>query len=124
MTGSVRLTTLEVIVDVLTSAFVFFMLTLAWHEFCHLMVLKVLGGDGYIIYTLLGGFVIITKAPDTLLELVLVYLSGGLGCSLLYAYFYFWWLEEPTDRYVRLICLAFLISQIAYAVLEALWFMF
>jgi len=79
--------TIAVIADIITSAFVFFMLTLAWHEFCHLLVLKAVGGDGYIIYTLLGGFVIITKLPDMLFELVLVYLSGGLGCSLLYLYF-------------------------------------
>jgi len=115
---------LSILADVITSAFVFMMLTLAWHEFCHYVVLKALGGDGYIIYTLLGGFVIITEVPDELWKLVLVYLSGGLGCSLLYAYFYVWWLEEPADRYVRFVCIMYGISQAIYAVAELFMFIF
>jgi len=110
----------EVILDIATSFFVFFLLTLAFHEFCHYTVLILMGGKGYVIWTLMGGLCVITKTPPTLVGKILTLLSGGLGCGLLYTYFYFWWLEEPADRWVKLVCFGFMISQYVYGVFECL----
>jgi len=112
---------LEDLIELFTCALVFFMLTLAWHEFCHLAVLKALGGDGYIVYTIYAGYTIITKSPPGLFSRVIVFLSGGLGCAGLFTYFYIFWLEEPEDRIMRFVCLFQIITQVIYAIAEVIW---
>ena len=103
--------------DVLTSFWVFSAVTLAWHEACHAWVTRLLGGQASVVYYFLSGYTVISNISGW--ALVIVALSGGIGCFLLFLYFFLWWLEDPSDRYVRLPCLYFLANQLCYGLFEA-----
>jgi len=113
---------LEILLDLITAFIVFGMITVAYHEYCHFNVLRTMGGDGYVIFYWFAGYVVPTKLPPTVLGCFLTALAGGIGCFLLYLYFDQWWLEDPTDRWVRVACRFHLVSQLVYGIGEGLWF--
>ena len=62
---------------------VFDIFGIATHEYLHYNVLRMLGGDGFVVYTWLGGRVIIEKMPTEPCSITLVMLAGGLGVGAL-----------------------------------------
>jgi len=113
---------LEIILDLITAFLCFGMVTVAFHEYCHFNILRLFQGDGYVIFYWFAGYVAITKVPPTILGKFLTALAGGVGCFLLFLYFDQWWLEDPTDRWVRVACRFHLVSQLVYGIGEGLWF--
>jgi len=95
---------------------VFSLVTVAFHEYIHANVARLFGGDAYVRYYFFSGYTIISNLSGW--PLALVALSGGIGCFLLFLYFFVWWLEEEPDRYVRLPCFYFMINQLTYGILE------
>lgn len=57
------------------------------HEWIHLQLLKLFGGDGYIAMTWYGGGVVFTKQPT---HPTIVALSGGIGIAILYGIIAYW----------------------------------
>ena len=107
--------------DVLT-AFVFFsFITVAFHEWVHSVVTRALGGSAYVVYYFLSGYAVPSGVSG--LALVIVALSGGMGCFLLFLYFDRFWLEDPSDYYTRIPCRFFLLGQLFYAIAEGTYFM-
>jgi len=100
---------------------IYSLLSLCWHELLHLWVLRMLGGDGYIIQVPYGipfGLIcVMTKLPEH--GLLLVYLSGGFGCGLTWLVLAWWsWVDRDWEDYTALLVNAF--PQFAYGILETL----
>ena len=106
--------------DVLTAFFIFAMLTTAWHEFIHANVTRALGGSAYVVFSWFGGYCVPSGVSG--LGLIAVAFSGGIGTFLLFLYFERYWLEDPSDYYVRIPCRYFLLSQLFYAIAEGTYF--
>ena len=91
--------------------------TVPVHEFLHLIALRLLGGDGYIVQTWWGAAVTFTKQPS---NPILVALAGGIGVAALYTLIFYWNycdgdLEEASA------VLPLIGSQLAYGIFEALF---
>jgi len=113
--------TLAAVTDLLLSWLILASVTVAWHEYAHYNVLRLLNGTGYCIFYIFSGFVVVTQPPEGVLRLFLLGLSGGIGCSLLFLAILRLWIEEPADRWVRIPCVFYLWNQLVYGVGEALW---
>ena len=57
---------------------VYWLLRLPFHEFAHLRVARMFGGDGYIEFTLWGAATFFTKTPE---HPTIVAFAGGLGTA-------------------------------------------
>jgi len=106
--------------DFLTAFFVFSLVTVAFHEYLHATVAKLLGGSAVVHYNFFSGYAVPVGLEGW--KLVLTAFAGGVGCFLLFLYFFLWWLEEPNDYYVRLACLYWLGTQLVYGLAEGLKF--
>ena len=105
------------VLDGLTGFLVFSLMTVALHEYLHANVARLLGGRATVVYYVLSGYTLVEGSFQPW-QLALIALSGGLGCSLVFLYLLLWWLEDPSDRYVRVPCLYFTVNQLAYGLLE------
>lgn len=114
--GSLKRSLLNLL-DALTAFFIFSTLTVSFHEYLHANVARAFGGSATVVYYLISGYTAVEGAFAPW-QLALVALSGGLGCFLLYLYLFLWWLEDPSDKYVRVPCLYFLVNQLVYGWLE------
>jgi len=108
------------LVDFLTAFLVFSMVTVAFHEYGHATLTRALGGTAEVKYLFFSGYTVIDGLSGA--TLVAVAFIGGLGCFLLFLYFYLWWLDEAPDYYARLACLYWLGTQLAYGILEGIHF--
>jgi len=93
----------------------FTLLSVGMHEFYHLAVLKLLGGEGYIRLTLWGGYVTPELAPAWGMWIVL--LSGGSLTALTLAILGLWFEDEVEERAA---VLPHITTQLGYGVCEAL----
>lgn len=108
----------------ITTLVLFFLGIVALHEMCHVMAIRMMGGDAYVSYTpgyiIGGGFAHFITVPDH--GLWFVYFSGGfgvfLGCMLLWLWAYL--SKTMWDMYVELPCLMIALMQLLYAVEETL----
>ncbi len=67
---------------------VYFLLSIPLHETFHFIALRVLGGDGYVVFSLRGGWTAFSDLPR---HEWLVLLAGGVLTALCFSTF-FWWL--------------------------------
>lgn len=103
----------EYIVDFL----IFWLVALAVHEFIHLNVLRMYGGEGYTAFTITGGAVVFTKPPSNYFMFAL---SGGLGIVAIYGLLAFWnWKDRDMEEFASI--LPFIGSQLAYGIFEGLF---
>ena len=98
----------------------FGLVALVMHEFFHLLVLRALGGDGYITFTLREGFTHFTATPDNVWA---VHLSGGLLTAaffLLAFWVWAWSSDSPHDTNLEVAAFTWGIGNLAYAPVEML----
>ena len=92
--------------------FLLFLASMAIHEYSHLAVLLVFGGEGHIYFN----SVIVTKYPQTTIGYFLTALMGGIGTSLFFLLLRIIE-EDPEDKIVMSIIAIF---HFAYGTLEGL----
>ena len=107
------------ILDFVTGFIVFSLATVAIHEYFHANVARMLGGDAVVVYWWLGGYTAVHGSFE-LWQVALIALSGGFSCFLLYLYLFLWWLEDPSDRNVRVAAFYYMVNQLVYGFLEVL----
>jgi len=103
------------ILEYIAHLFTFIMITVGVHEYFHLAVLRLLGGDGYIRLTWWGGYVVIEVMPEH--HLWLVYLSGGFLTAVIFFILGMWFENELEERAAAL---PHFLSQLGYGVCEVL----
>lgn len=96
--------------------FVFMMMATGIHEWFHLGVLRILGGDGHIKMTWFGGVCIVDAMPRCCMWLF--YLSGGAFTALVF--FLLSWFHE-TEIEERCAVLPYIINQCVYAIYECVF---
>lgn len=104
----------------LSYLFGFYFISLTLHEFFHFITLYILGGKGYITFSLLKGFTHFTSPPK---YIWLVHLSGGLLTAIfLLLIFWFWPHISKTSNDLNLEIAAFTwaIANLLYAIPEVL----
>ncbi len=98
----------------------FGLVALVMHEFFHLAVLRALGGEGYITFTMREGFTHFTATPDNVWA---VHLSGGLLTAaffLLAFWVWAWSSDSPHDTNLEVAAFTWGIGNLAYAPIELL----
>ena len=98
----------------------FGLVALVIHEFFHLAVLRAMGGEGYITFTIREGFTHFTATPD---NVWVVHLSGGLltGVFFLSAFWVWAWTSDsPHDINLEVAAFTWGIGNLAYAPIELL----
>ena len=98
----------------------FGLVAMVMHEFFHLAVLRALGGEGYITFTMREGFTHFTVIPNNVWA---VYLSGGLltGVFFLLAFWVWAWSSDsPHDTNLEVAAFTWGIGNLAYAPIELL----
>jgi len=104
------------IAEYVTYFVIFYYVRLPIHEWCHLSILRMLGGDGYIRATLWGAETVFTRMPT---HPTIVAFSGGLGLGTIFL-FLMWtdWIDGDYEEVSALLpnCL----SEYSYGVFEGL----
>ena len=98
----------------------FGLVAMVMHEFFHLAVLRAMGGEGYITFTMREGFTHFTTTPD---NVWVVHLSGGLltGAFFLMAFWIWAWSSDsPHDTNLEVAAFTWGIGNLAYAPIELL----
>ncbi len=98
----------------------FGLVALVMHEFFHLLVLRALGGDGYITFSLREGFTHFTATPDNVWA---VHLGGGLLTAaffLLAFWVWAWSSDSPHDTNLEVAAFTWGIGNLVYAPVEML----
>ena len=98
----------------------FGLVAMVMHEFFHLAVLRALGGEGYITFTMREGFTHFTATPD---NVWIVHLSGGLLTAaffLLAFWVWAWSSDSPHDTNLEVAAFTWGIGNLAYAPIEML----
>lgn len=98
----------------------FGLVAMVMHEFFHLAVLRALGGDGYITFTMSEGFTHFTTTPD---NVWIVHLSGGVLTAaffLLAFWVWAWSSDSPHDTNLEVAAFTWGIGNLAYAPIEML----
>jgi hypothetical protein len=105
------------VAEYITCYFIFTIITMPLHEWIHLSVARMLGGDGYIIATPFGALTVLTKTPQ---HFYLVALSGGILTALLFLLLFFWDVyDDDFEEYCSLIPL--ITSQLGYSIFEGIF---
>ncbi|MBI2625145.1 MAG: hypothetical protein HYW70_02335 [Candidatus Nealsonbacteria bacterium] len=107
----------------------FTVLGITVHEAGHLMMVKILGGDGIISYdaTLLFGSMTVTKMPPNPDHLWLMYPAGGVITALFFFVFFWlppWLTKTKQDIYVESAASATIYTNLFYAPTELLLYKF
>jgi len=96
---------------------IFYFVRLPVHEWCHLSVLRMFGGDGYIRATLWGAETVFTRMPS---HPTAVAFAGGLGLGTIFL-FLIWtdWIDGDWEEVAALLpnCL----SELSYGAFEGLF---
>ena len=98
----------------------FGLVSLVMHEFFHFMVLRALGGDGYITFSMQEGFTHFTVTPN---HVWAVHLSGGLLTGIFFlSMFWVWAWSSDTRQDTNLEVAAFTwgVANLTYAPIEFL----
>ena len=96
---------------------IFMFVEVGIHEYCHLYVLTLLGGKGYIILTWYGAACVIESMPPQWYAPMLVSLAGGLGVFIIYTVLAVWdWLDGDFEEMASLI--PFSAKNLAYGLFE------
>ena len=92
----------------------------ATHEYFHYNVLRVLGGEGYAIFTWIGGAVVIEKIPPEPWTMTLVALAGGVGVGALLIASACWnYVSKDFEEMVAELAVGF--AQLFFGVFEGLF---
>lgn len=102
--------------EVLVEALIFLVLMICLHEYAHVQMLHLLGGDGYVKYTFLSGYTKVTVIPSYEHWYILTALAGGGVVVLVYYILDGLILEADTSIALRLV----IGHQLPYALLEGL----
>lgn len=102
--------------EVLVEALIFLVLMICLHEYAHVQMLHLLGGDGYVKYTFLSGYTKVTVIPRYEHWYILTALAGGGVVVLVYYILDGLILEADTSIALRLV----IGHQLPYALLEGL----
>jgi len=105
------------IAEYVTCFMVFYLVRLGVHEFFHLEVAILFGGDGYIIKTFWGASTVLTKMPT---HPTVVAFAGGLGLGTIFFILAYWdWCDWDFEECSALLPHAF--SETAYGIFEGLF---
>jgi hypothetical protein len=107
------------LLDALTGFILMSTFTVAYHEYAHAIIARLLGCDATVVYFFLGGYTYVSNI-STSFQAIIIGLSGGLVCFLVFLYMFKWWLEDPSDRNLRPPCVYWMFNQLAYGLLEPL----
>ena len=108
------------IAEFVTCFIIYFGLTVAIHEFMHLGVLRLLGGDGHIILTGYGALMVIDIQSSNPYSSFLVGLAGGIGVALIYGLLALWnWNDAEFEEWAALIPISSM--QLGYGIYEAVF---
>jgi len=95
--------------------FMFMLITAGMHEFFHLTLLKLLGGEGYIGLSFWGAYIIPERMPPRGAWIAL--LGGGFLTALTLTILGLWFENEPEEKAA---VLPHILTQITYGICEAL----
>jgi len=96
---------------------IFTIMTVPMHEWVHLVVARMLGGDGYIVATPFGALTVLTKIPE---HFYLVAFSGGIFTAIVYLILFIWDVHDnDVEEYCSIIPL--ITSQLGYGVFEGMF---
>jgi len=103
--------------EYVTCVIIFYFVRLPVHEWFHLEVARLFGGDGYIIKTFWGAATIFTKMPT---HVTIVALAGGLGLGTLFLILAYWdWHDWDIEEFSALLPHA--LSEVSYGTFEGLF---
>jgi len=102
--------------EVLVQALIFLVMTICLHEYAHIQMLHLLGGDGYVKYTFFSGYTKVTVIPSYEHWHILTALAGGGIVVLVYYTLDGMILEADTSIALRLV----IGHQLPYAIMEGL----
>jgi hypothetical protein len=110
-------------VELLFYVFVYLMFGVAVHEYLHFNVLRVLGGEGYAVFTWFGGMVVIEMPPPEPWAMTVVALAGGVGVGLLLIATAYWdYVSKDFEEMVAELIVGF--AQLSYGLFEGFfWWM-
>ncbi len=95
---------------------IFLVLMISLHEYAHIQMLHLLGGDGYVKYTFLSGLTKVTIIPTNLHWHTLTALAGGGTVVLIYYILDGMILEADTSIALRMV----IGHQLPYTIMEGL----
>ena len=104
------------LIEFLVHYLVYAFITVGLHEYFHLQTLRLLGGDGYIRLTWMGGYCVAEVLPKH--GIWLWYLSGGLFTALV-LFLLSWFMENEIEE--KAAVLPFIFEQIGYGFYEMLF---
>ena len=109
--------------ELLFYLFTYLMLGVAAHEYLHYNVLKMLGGEGYAVFTWFGGMVVIEKVPPHPWGMTLVALAGGVGVGLFLLLAAYWdYISKDFEEMTSELIVGF--AQLSYGLFEGFfWWM-
>jgi len=105
------------IAEYVTCFIIFYFVRLPVHEWLHLDVARLFGGDGYIIKTIWGALTVFTKMPR---HPTVVAFAGGLGLGAIFLILAYWdWHDWDFEEFAALLPHAF--SEVSYGTFEGLF---
>ena len=108
------------IAEFVTCFVVYFGLTVPIHEFLHLNVLRMLGGEGHIILTGYGALMKVDTYSSNPYSSLFIGLAGGIGVALIYGLLALWnWNDAEFEEWAALIPIAAM--QLGYGIYEAVF---
>ena len=102
--------------EVLVEALIFFVIMVSLHEYAHVQVIQLLGGEGFVKFTVLSGVTTVTRIPAFPHWHILTAVTGGGTVAAIYYALDGLILEDDTSIALRLVTG----HQLPYAVLEGL----
>ena len=102
--------------EVLIEAWIFLVLMICFHEYAHVQMLHLLGGDGHVKYTFLSGYTKVTAIPIYEHWYILTALAGGGTVVLVYYVLDVLIREAGASIALRLV----IGHQLPYAIMEGL----
>jgi len=105
------------IAEYVTCFIIYLFVRLPVHEWIHLTVLRLFGGDGYIVPTFWGAQTVFTRMPT---HVTIVAFAGGLGLGAIFFALAYWdWHDEDIEECAALLPHA--LSESFYGVFEGLF---
>jgi hypothetical protein len=108
------------IAEYATCFLLYYWLTVGIHEYLHLSVLRLLGGEGHIILTAYGGAMVFDQMSTNPYGFLLTSLSGGIGVAAIYALLAVWnWKDGDIEEWAALLPIAAM--QLGYGIYEGVF---
>jgi hypothetical protein len=106
--------------EIVFYAVIYTMFSVAVHEYFHYNVLRMLGGEGYAVFTWFGGAVVIEKFPPNPQAMTLVALAGGVGVGMLLIFSAIWdYISKDFEEMLAELVIGF--AQLSYGLYEGLF---